>query len=185
MLRESPLNWGQGFSSFRPFWPAGTAGQRRGGTKQGRTGGGNRTFWGIGNQAAGNQTEGSRPVDPPLHDGQSKNGNRAGIHKSQSPGCQVPAGHRPAERRRQSIANNSGPQKTRKSFFRRKSGQPPGSFDKNNGRNSQGQELSTSRRQNRNDTENNTQKRLDRSRCQRGGKKRAEKWTKDRVVPAF
>lgn len=56
---------------------------------------------------------------------------------------------------------------------------------KNSGRNSQGQELSTSRQQNRNDTESSTQKRLDRSRCQRDGKERAEKWTKDRVVPAF
>jgi len=176
---------GRVLSRTRPPAHGETLGHRRGFPSRRKATADSRTDAETWGQAGKNRKEKALPDQKGIRSGRRPRRHRAGIRRSQSPGRQAPAGHRPAERRRQSIAKNSGPQRTHKSFSRRKSGRPPGSFDKNNGRNSQGQELSTSRQRNRNDTENSTQKRLDRSRCQRGGKKREEKWTKDRVVPAF
>lgn len=169
----------------RPPVPGETLGHRRGFPSQRKATADSHTDAGTWGQAGKNQKGKAPPDQKRIRSGRRPRRPRAGIRRNQPPGCQAQAGHHPAERRRQSITNNSGPQRTRKSFSRRKSGRPPGSFDKNSGRNSQGQELSTSQQQNRNDTESSTQKRLDRSRCQRDGKERAEKWTKDRVVPAF
>lgn len=172
-------------SRTQPPVPGETLGHRRGFPSRRKATADSRTDAGTWGQAGKNRKGKAQPDQKGIRSGRRPRRPRAGIRRSQPPGCQAPAGRQPAERRRQSIANNSGPQRARKRFFRRKSGRPPGSFDKNNGRNSQGQELSTFQQQNRSDTESNTQKRLDRSYCQRGGRKQAEKWTKNRVVPAF